>query len=94
MTLRKIYCASSTQTVENGWKTGRTWFTSVRLDINWFSPTLFFNSKTSRDTRATARVARFRRAVWPRLCRVSRLGRAWYSDFFLSTVKICKVFKA
>jgi len=42
---------------------------------------IFLN--TSRDTRATARVARLRRAVWPRLRRVSRLGYAWHSDFFV-----------
>jgi len=33
---------------------------------------------TSRDTRATARVARLRLAVWPRLRRVSRLGCVWH----------------
>jgi len=31
-------------------------------------------SHISRDIRATAQVARLRRAVWPRLCRISCLG--------------------
>ena len=51
---------------------------TFQYNINYF-----FSIITSRDTRATVRVARRSRAKWSRLRRVSRLGCAWHSDFFL-----------